>query len=140
MRGLRTCFVAPFFLLLAGALSASAAAATETGAWVDGPGYKYAPLQLSGPAREGFVLLSSAETGVAFTNSVPEQRHLTNQILLNGSGVAAGDIDGDGWCDLFFCGLGSRSRLYRNMGNWKFQDITERSGLNVLNLDATGAS
>src|SRR5262249_43413402 len=48
-----------------------------------------------------------------------------NQNLLNGAGVAAGDFDGDGWCDLYFCGLGGRNALYRNLGNWRFQDVTD---------------
>ncbi len=33
------------------------------------------------------------KTGVAFTNVVPAERHFANQILLNGSGVAAGDVE-----------------------------------------------
>jgi hypothetical protein len=78
-------------------------------------------------------------TGIRFTNVLPESRSLTNTVLPNGSGVAAGDVDEDGWCDLFFCGLGGGSRLYRNLGNWKFEDITERAGIMVSNLDATGA-
>ena len=28
------------------------------------------------------------------------------QVRLNGSGVAAGDVDGDGRCDLYLCALG----------------------------------
>src|SRR2546427_8158736 len=141
MRRLHSRFVVGFFFpLLLGGSSASAAATTKASVWVDGPGHRYALLQLSGTGREGFVLLSSAQTGVTFTNVVPEQRHLTNQILLNGSGVAAGDVNGDGWCDLFFCGLNSQSKLYRNLGDWKFQDITESSGVNCMNLDATGAA
>ncbi len=141
MRRLHPRFVLGFsFPLLVGGLLAATAAGGKASEWVDGPGYRYVPLQLSGTTREGFLLLSPAQTGVAFTNSLAEQRHLTNQILLNGSGVAAGDVDGDGWCDLFFCGLGSQSRLYRNLGNWKFQDVTESSGVNCAGLDATGAA
>jgi hypothetical protein len=64
---------------------------------------------------------------------------MTNQILPNGSGVAAGDIDGDGWCDLFFCGLNSPNRLYRNLGAWRFQDITDVAGLGDANFDSSGA-
>lgn len=88
----------------------------------------------------GFTLLPPEQTGVCFTNLLPAQRHLTNQILPNGSGVAAGDIDGDGWCDLFFCGLGGGSRLYRNLGRWRFEDVTERAGVACPGLDATGAA
>src|SRR5436190_9476724 len=115
MRRLHTSFVVGFFIpLFAGGWSGSAAAATKASVWIDGPGHKYALLELSelsSTGREGFALLSSAQTGITFANRLPEQRHLTNQILLNGSGVAAGDVNGDGWCDLFFCGLSSQSKL-----------------------------
>jgi len=119
---------------------ATSAAATNSSTWVEGPGHRYALLQLSETRRAGFVRLSSAQTGVTFTNNLPEQRHLTNQILPNGSGVAAGDIDGDGRCDLFFCGLSSQSRLYRNLGGWRFEDVTRSAGVECANLDATGAT
>jgi hypothetical protein len=103
-------------------------------------GYRNAPLPVPQVGRAGFELLPGAVTGITFTNSVPEHRHLTNQILLNGSGVAAGDMDGDGRCDLFFCHLGGPGALYRNLGNWKFQDMTETAGLANANWDATGAA
>src|SRR6266850_2167012 len=63
-----------------------------------------------------------------------------NKILPSGSGVAAGDVDGDGWCDLYFCGLKSGNHLFRNLGNWKFEDITQQAGVGCTNLDATGAA
>ena len=56
------------------------------------------------------------------------------------SGVAAGDIDADGQCDLFFAGLAGASRLYRNEGNWKFADLTRQSNINLSDVDATGAA
>ena len=107
--------------------------------WQQGPGHRFQPLVVPPNGKPGFTLLSPQETGIWFTNSLPESRSLTNTILPNGSGVAAGDIDGDGRCDLFFSGLGGGSRLYRNLGNWKFQDITEQAGILCSNLDATGA-
>jgi hypothetical protein len=58
---------------------------------------------------------------------------------MNGSGVAAGDVDGDGWCDLYFCGLEGGNRLYRNQGNWHFQDITDESGVRCAGQYSTGA-
>ncbi|MGD0536455.1 MAG: VCBS repeat-containing protein [Verrucomicrobiota bacterium] len=107
--------------------------------WQDGPGYRFRHLDVPAPGRTGFSVLAPAQTGLTFTNVLPLSRHLTNQILPNGSGVAAGDVDGDGWCDLFFCGLGGGSRLFRNLGNWRFEDITERAGVACPDLDATGA-
>jgi len=107
--------------------------------WHQGPGYRFQPLTVPANGKAGFTLLPPQQTGIWFTNSLPESRSLTNTILPNGSGVAAGDIDGDGRCDLFFSGLAGASRLYRNLGNWKFEDITARSGVVCSNLDATGA-
>lgn len=90
-------------------------------------------------ARPGFTLLSPIQTSLDFTNRLALERFTTNQIYLNGSGVAAGDVDGDGRCDLFFAGLGGGSALYRNLGGWKFQDITAQAGVRLPDLDATGA-
>ena len=56
----------------------------------------------------------------------------------NGSGVAIFDFDGDGRLDIYFASgntlplaatPAASNRLYRNLGGWKFEDVTERSGL-----------
>lgn len=90
--------------------------------------------------RTGFTLLPPSTTGIAFTNLVPESRHLGNQILLNGSGVACGDVDGDGWCDLYFCGLTRSNVLYRNLGQWRFEDMTADAGVACPGMDSSGAA
>ena len=64
---------------------------------------------------------------------------LTNTIVNNGSGLAAGDVDGDGWCDLYFCSLQGGNVLYRNLGNWKFEDITAQAGVACAGQLSTGA-
>ena len=87
----------------------------------------------------GFVLLTPDQTGIGFTNVLSQDRFTTNQIYLNGSGVAAGDIDGDGRCDLFFAGMSGKSALYRNLGGWRFENITAAAGVACPTLDATGA-
>ena len=107
--------------------------------WRQGAGFRYAEIDLPSAGKTGFTLQTPEQTGLFFTNTLPAERHLTNQILLNGSGVAAGDVDGDGLVDLFFCGLGGGSRLYRNLGHWQFKDITAEAGVACPNLDATGA-
>src|SRR6266567_215014 len=107
--------------------------------WENGPGYRRAKLQPFGAAKDGFTLLSGEQTGVRFTNSLSEQRALSSQILPSGSGVAAGDVDGDGWCDLYFCGLEGGNRLYRNLGGWRFEDITDRAGVRCPGQYSTGA-
>ncbi len=88
-------------------------------------------IELSVPAtgQTGFTLLSPAQTGILFTNTLDELAGAENRVLNNGSGVAAGDFDGDGRVDLFFCGLSSANKLFRNLGPWRFEDVTEKSGL-----------
>lgn len=87
------------------------------------------PLSVSTNAKSGFTLLPSAQTGVNFTNTLEELVSAENRVLNNGSGVAAGDIDNDGLPDLFFCSLNNQNRLYKNLGNWHFTEITAQAGL-----------
>jgi tetratricopeptide (TPR) repeat protein len=48
-------------------------------------------------------------------------------------GVSAGDIDGDGLDDIYVCQpAGLPNRLYRNRGDGTFEDITEASGVGIL--------
>ena len=49
------------------------------------------------------------------------------------NGVSIGDIDGDGYDDLYVCQPGGLpNRLYRNRGDGTFEDITQASGVGVL--------
>ncbi len=49
------------------------------------------------------------------------------------NGVAVGDIDSDGFDDLYVCQpAGLPNRLYRNRGDGTFEDITDGSGLGIL--------
>jgi tetratricopeptide (TPR) repeat protein len=49
------------------------------------------------------------------------------------NGVSVADIDGDGFDDLYVCQpAGLPNRLFRNRGDGTFEDITELSGLGVL--------
>jgi tetratricopeptide (TPR) repeat protein len=49
------------------------------------------------------------------------------------NGVSIADIDNDGFDDLYICQpAGLPNRLYRNRGDGTFEDITEASGLGIL--------
>ncbi len=83
--------------------------------------------------------MSAGATGIQFANALAAARGLTNQLLLSGSGVALGDVDGDGRCDIYLCGLDSPNALYRNLGDWKFQDIATNAGVACADQSSTGA-
>jgi enediyne biosynthesis protein E4 len=95
-----------------------------------------------GAGRSGFTPVPAELSGLNFTNSVPAERYLTNQIPLNGSGVALGDADGDGWADVFLAGYAGGSRFFRNAGDWKFTEVTATAfgGTELGRLEATGAA
>ncbi len=80
----------------------------------------------------------TATSGVDFiARNGEEAGHLTFLESL-GSGVAVIDFDGDGLLDIFLAGgghfggdndlqiLGYPCKLYKNLGNWKFQDVTRK--------------
>src|SRR4051812_41738827 len=63
------------------------------------------PLIIAPQPRLGFTRMPGSTTDILFTNELSNARSITNRNLLSVSGVAAGDVDGDGLADLYFCGL-----------------------------------
>lgn len=70
----------------------------------------------------GFTRLAPVQTGLLFTNRLEGEAFLTNAVAHNGSGVALGDVDGDGRPDVYFCALQGPNRLFRNLGGWRFEE------------------
>ncbi len=79
----------------------------------------------------------AVESGIDFVHvsGMTEEKHYPSA---NGSGVALFDFDNDGRLDIYFCSatylpLGTstdgKNRLYRNLGENRFQDVTDASGL-----------
>src|SRR5713226_9302128 len=114
-------------------ISNKTAAAAGLLNWQTGPGYRWRELPVPTTGKTGFTLLPPQTTGIFFTNLISDRRAVTNQNLLNGSGVAFGDVDGDGLCDIYLCRLDGNNKLFRNIGNWKFQDITDAAGVDCGN-------
>ena len=55
-----------------------------------------------------------------------------------GMGVAAGDIDNDGWVDLYLTNFG-RNMLLRNLGNGRFADVSKQSGTDYRGWSVSAA-
>lgn len=110
--------------------------------WVKKTGFRYRVLSLAAAtvSSNGFTLQPSAVTGVTFSNILSQAKLITNHVYLNGSGLALGDVDGDGWCDLYLCGLDRPNTLYRNLGGWRFEEITASAGVACAGVDATSAA
>jgi enediyne biosynthesis protein E4 len=108
--------------------------------WEAGSYGRRAALPVRSQGAPGFTLMPASETGIHFTNVLSDARAAENQIRLNGAGVALGDVDGDGLCDIYLCGLENHNVLYRNLGNWRFEDVTEASGVGCEGQYSTGAT
>ncbi len=81
-----------------------------------------------------FVIVPPGESGVRTENKYddPEiwgRRSREFDLGGVGTGVAIGDYDGDGRPDLFIVSKTESCRLFRNLGGWKFEDVTEKAGV-----------
>src|SRR5437762_4299653 len=97
------------------------------------------PLKIPSIGKTGFALLNPVQTGIHFTNVLSDKAAEKNRILENGSGVALGDVDGDGLCDIYLCALGRPNALFRNLGNWKFEEVPNAGGAPCVGQASTGA-
>ncbi len=88
--------------------------------------------QNSAGLKKQLTLLPSNFTGITYENYVDEtiNRGFTfYEYFYNGSGVAIGDINNDALPDIFFTGSDASNHLYINKGNFKFEDISKKSGI-----------
>ncbi len=90
-----------------------------------------------------FQLLDSTATGIAFVNQVEDQPDfniLTYRNFYNGGGVAIGDVNNDGLPDLYFTANLGPNKLYLNQGDFKFEDVTDQTGVAGTRAWSTGAT
>ena len=78
-----------------------------------------------------FQKLDPEATGISFENKLDPSKNVSILDYLyyyNGGGVATGDINKDGWVDIYFTSNQGKNKLYLNKGNNKFEDISLKSG------------
>ena len=90
-----------------------------------------------------FTDLNTIDTGVDFQNTVtnsPDFNIFTYRNYYNGGGVAIGDINNDNLQDVYFTSNMGENKLYLNLGNFKFKDISLTAGVTDSNRWSTGVS
>ena len=108
-----------------------------------------APSAISAPGEEdtsarALFRDTTPQSGVQFTYHNGQEADHYAILESLGGGVALIDYDGDGLLDIFVTGggyydgpkkqqiKGHPCRLYKNLGNWKFRDVTSEVGLDKL--------
>ncbi|MEM7395495.1 MAG: VCBS repeat-containing protein, partial [Verrucomicrobiota bacterium] len=90
----------------------------------------------SNPGKTLFEKLSAERTGVDFVYQSVPRKHKGASTMFGAStsgttsgGVCIGDYDNDGRPDLYLTQPSGKQRLYRNLGGFRFEDATEKAGV-----------
>ncbi len=108
-------------------------------------GIESQPLHRTSLASRGTTLfqeLPPDRTGVRFQLQLPDMAsHIHELIHLSVyGGICTGDFDNDGLTDFYVTSPAGGNRLYRNLGDFRFEDVTESAGLLDTNFWGTGAT
>lgn len=93
--------------------------------------------------KKQYTKLGSKKTNIDFVNKLYEtntRNYFTYPYMYLGGGVAAGDFNNDGLEDLFFTGNMVSNKLYLNLGDFNFKDISESAGIAGDNRWYSGVS
>jgi enediyne biosynthesis protein E4 len=90
-----------------------------------------------------FKPVPASETQVNFANMLKETPNLniiTYEYYYNGGGVGLADFNNDGLTDIFLTANMQNSRLYLNKGNFRFEDVSAKAGIQGKKGWHTGVS
>jgi enediyne biosynthesis protein E4 len=81
-----------------------------------------------------FVTVPPEECGISAPNAYDDpamwkERYREFSLGAIGTGIAIGDYDGDERPDVFIVRKTGENRLFRNLGNFRFQDVTQAAGV-----------
>src|SRR6478736_6590204 len=100
------------------------------------------PVRSRPPGPTLFALLPAAQTGIVTENNYADPRMWNEnyqEFALGsiGTGIAIGDYDNDGRPDLFVVSKTEGCRLFRNLGDWKFEDVSVAAGIRAAAAEGT---
>lgn len=90
-----------------------------------------------------FKFLDISQAGISFSNDLEYTEDFNIYLyksFYNGAGVGLADFNNDGLQDIFFCGNQVDNKLYLNLGNFKFKDVTESANIASRGAWSTGVS
>jgi hypothetical protein len=105
--------------------------------------FTIAALFCSCKKRTLFEQIPSSGSGIRFNNLITENDSINpidNATVYNGGGVGIGDFNNDGLPDIYFTGNMVPNKLYINKGNFKFEDITAKAGVDGKGRWARGVA
>ena len=88
-----------------------------------------------------FRRMPAAETNIGLVHRFPTDapiERMTDQY--SGSGVCIGDIDADGLPDIYITNYDQGNHLYRNLGGFRFEDVTQTAGVSGDGCWSAGAT
>jgi len=90
-----------------------------------------------------FKQIDAKEAGIDFENTLRYEDEFNvyrYRNFYNGGGVAVGDVNQDGFPDIFLTGNQTPNRLYLNEGQFQFRDVSEEAGITGTRAWSTGVS
>jgi len=131
----------PAALTIATLLIASCGPATPK--WLVQRGRQERRLADAASVMHDFRFKDERETsGITFKNQIVDDAGKTYKLVHydHGSGLCAADVDGDKRPDLYFLTQLGPNELWRNLGNGRFEDITARAGIPMVDAIAVGCA
>jgi len=95
------------------------------------------------PQESLFERIESAQSGIEFSNDLefdPEFNIFRYRNYYNGGGVGLIDFNRDGLLDIYLVANMDTNRLYQNLGDFKFREVTKTAGVGGSHAWSTGVT